>query len=437
MKKSKEILWLYSELPDLVARNIVDEAAAKRLQAHYGEVKRKSPMSLALTIFSVIGAVCIGLGIILVFAHNWDILTRGQRTALAFLPTILTLGLVGWVMRNKTLAAWRESAGVLNMLSVGATIALVSQIYQISGSISSFLLGWMLVTVPLVYILGSSMAAIFYIVGITVWGCYASGEGANPAWFWILIAAVVPYYRTRLRRGEKLLPAVLTAMLVSTLIIIGVSLHTAISGMWILLYSSYLTAVYLLAARGLDKPRIMLPDTLKRLGGFGVAVMAYILTFPWPWESVIDEHYRYYSASMSWPAGADYVILLVSSVMVVYIVYQAVLAKKDFESVAGGLPIMAALGFAIASTAGGEHWCAWIFSGYFLALGVIAIMTGVKERLLGRTNIGVFLVSLLIVTKFFEFNIDIITRGLLFIVVGVCFVAANMRLSAYMKKGAR
>jgi len=55
---------------------------------------------------------------------------------------------------------------------VGAAIALVSQTYNISGDRADFILTWMLLIVPLVYLMAATIPAVIYVAGISTWSCY-------------------------------------------------------------------------------------------------------------------------------------------------------------------------------------------------------------------------------------------------------------------------
>ena len=62
--------WLYRELQDLVVKGILTQETADRLRQHYGEVRSVSKTTVTLIILGTIGALLIGLGIILLLAHN-------------------------------------------------------------------------------------------------------------------------------------------------------------------------------------------------------------------------------------------------------------------------------------------------------------------------------------------------------------------------------
>jgi uncharacterized membrane protein len=152
-----QIRWLYNELPKLVGAGILSADEAERLRVHYGEVAESPKGRLALLVFGVLGSLLVGAGVILLFAHNWEQLTRPARTVIALTPLVCGQSLALWgVWTGRRSSAWRESVATLITLAIGAAIALVGQTYHIPGDPGAFLLTWMLLALPLVYLLEAS-----------------------------------------------------------------------------------------------------------------------------------------------------------------------------------------------------------------------------------------------------------------------------------------
>jgi uncharacterized membrane protein len=192
---SKNIL---QALPELVEAQVITPETASQIRDYYHRREGK-PANVLFIVFGILGALLVGLGIILMLAHNWDELPRAARTSLAFLPLVLGQGLGVYVLLRKAASlAWRESAATLLFLAVGASISLVSQIYHITtGNLSSFLFTWMLLVLPLVYLLRSSMVSLLYLSGITWYAAESRGllDVSSPSWFyWVLLVGLLPHY---------------------------------------------------------------------------------------------------------------------------------------------------------------------------------------------------------------------------------------------------
>ncbi|MCC5905706.1 MAG: DUF2157 domain-containing protein [Balneolaceae bacterium] len=187
------------ELPELVKADVISQETADRISSYYNMKSEQGSNRLYL-VFGVLGALLVGLGIILIMAHNWDELSRPVKTGFAFLPLVTGQLLCGYVFFKKPVSiAWRESSALFLFFSVGATLALVSQTYNIPGSLGPFLLTWMALCLPIIYVIRSSIVSLFYITGIT-WYASETGYWSYPpehsTYYWILLAGVLPYYYT-------------------------------------------------------------------------------------------------------------------------------------------------------------------------------------------------------------------------------------------------
>lgn len=70
------------ELPELVKNKVISEEVVFRIRHYYQSQQSETPNRL-FTVFGVLGALLVGLGIILILAHNWDDFSRGLKTSLA------------------------------------------------------------------------------------------------------------------------------------------------------------------------------------------------------------------------------------------------------------------------------------------------------------------------------------------------------------------
>ncbi|MFE3870611.1 DUF2157 domain-containing protein [Flavobacterium sp. ZS1P70] len=156
-----------NELQELLKVNVVTAETAEKIRQYFDEKQEENQNKLS-SVFGILGAIFVGLGVILVFAHNWDTLSRLIKTLLSFLPLIIGQLICGYSLLKKSEStAWRESTGVILFFAVGSSISLIAQVYSISGDLNSFLLIWMLLCLPLVYLLKSSIVSLLYLTGIT------------------------------------------------------------------------------------------------------------------------------------------------------------------------------------------------------------------------------------------------------------------------------
>jgi len=183
------------ELEELTKAEIISDETAEKIRNYYG--RKQSSSSGMLIAFAIIGAILVGLGIILIIAHNWDELSKPVKVAFAFLPLLIGQFLCGFTLLKKQgQTAWVESSSILLFFAVGVSISLISQIYNIHGNISTFLFVWSLLCMPLIYIMRSYAVSLLYISLITYYAVvsnytwsFSMKENIN---FWWMFLLVVP-----------------------------------------------------------------------------------------------------------------------------------------------------------------------------------------------------------------------------------------------------
>jgi uncharacterized membrane protein len=250
----RHVQWLYQELPKLVSAGILPPETADRLRRHYGDAEPGGGNPWALLVMGILGGALIGAGVILLVAHNWDDLSRSARVALAFAPLLTALALAAWVlMQRRDSAPWCEGVAIYWSLTIGSTISLIAQIYQIHGDTARFFLTWILLALPIVYLLRSNVAACLYLIGATAWaGCAADSYAAGTAlWYWGLLALPIPrmlrVWRERRYRWESALTGWILALCLC--VGTGFAFEGTMRGAWIGTYTGLLALMYLSGMR--------------------------------------------------------------------------------------------------------------------------------------------------------------------------------------------
>ena len=106
---------LERDLHELIEAKVIDKQTAGNIQQYY--LDKKAASNLLFIIFGVIGAMLIGLGVILLVAHNWDTMSNAGKAAVGFLPLIILQVICAYIIYEKfDKDSWRESATVLMML---------------------------------------------------------------------------------------------------------------------------------------------------------------------------------------------------------------------------------------------------------------------------------------------------------------------------------
>ncbi len=419
----KAIKWLYSELPELVKKSIITADTAKNIKKYYGEVSVKNKRDVALIIFGIIGALLIGLGIILLLAHNWEELSRPVRTILSILPLIIGQSLAAWTINSKSdSTAWREGTATFLTISIGASIALVAQTYNISGNPPRFFLTWMLLAIPLAYFLQSCVPALLYLIAIPVWTATYRYLGGNQHLFWLLLILFVPYYWQLLKKNRYSVSSTLLSwgITICIPIAIGISLKSWSTELWIIIYCSIVAISYQVGELWFAEAVSGWKHPYRRMGWMGSFLLSLLLSFDEVWDSIYSSN----QLTEYFPEA----ILAALTAVVSLILFGVLLTRKKsklFTMFFGMLPILATSGWVIARYMENPVIPAIIFNIYLFSLSVVIITAGIKEMLLSVVNIGMFMLSALIVVRFFDSDMSILARGIAFIVIGVGFLTAN------------
>ncbi|MBU0679725.1 MAG: DUF2157 domain-containing protein [Verrucomicrobia bacterium] len=422
---------MLADLPRLVSSGVIDSATAERLKAHY-EMQTAVVKNWVLILFSILGSLLIGLGIILLLAHNWADMPRLIRTMTAFLPLVLSQCLAGYVlMRRSGSTAWREGSGLVLMLSISACIAMVAQVYHIPGDIGLFVITWMLLGLPVVYVLDCTVPAIIYLVGITFWAGDLQYSWGHALAYWPVALLIAPYIYRQVRKNPYSPKSLLLLWTVSIALFfaIGITLEKVMPGLWIVIYASLVSCLYLIGGFWHSDAPSIWQRPFHTIGSAGTAVLAFIFTFEWPWKDIGWGYYRQGYQYIETFAVFDYVLAFVLPCAAAVLLVSSVRRKKSSSILYGCLPLIAIAAYAIGSAADSYLAAQMMFNAYLFILGLATVISGFRRMTLRIINGGLFILIALIAARFFDSNLPFIVRGLVFIALGTIFLVANIIVS--------
>ncbi len=431
----RAIRWLRAQLPGLVAGGVITSDNATAIDRHYREAESRAT-SFGFVILAVIGSALVGAGIVLLIAHNWDDLSRSTRCLIAFLPLLLAQVMGVFVLsRRDESPAWRESASIFNVAAVGTAIALVSQTYQIQGSLADFLGTWLLLSIPVVYLFRTTFGALAYMVGCAVWMVSRAGWSFNrpgQMFFWILLLLIAPFcVRVSLRERNGWRFRTLSIFLMGAAAV-GLGVTTEFTGHDLggVAFAGLCTTVYLAGMRWQeDGPRSL--NVLSVLGGLGIAAVAIVLSFEGSWHLRTGSVWNDLTVEKAMGVG---VALLFPAMAIGLAGWDALRGKIYYSIVAACLPLLAVTARLIAEVAPVNirradnpyaFSAAVLFNVYALALGIELLVRGIRVGSLARANFGLLVVASLALARFFDSDFSFVARGIGFIAVGAGFLLAN------------
>lgn len=427
--------WLLADLPELVATGVLSPEAAEALERHYAGKFPEEPRRTGFIFSALLGSLLISAGIILLVAHNWDFLSRPIRCGIAFTPLVLSQALAIFVLlRRNESAPWRESAAILNIAVIGTAIALVSQTYQIQGDFARFILVWMLLALPVVYLLQTSVGLSAYFIGAMVWVlCSKTGVffGTNPndLWVWPLLFLGLPAFVTMLRRNRNgygtLLAA--TALALATAFALGQTDEIGARSFWRCSFAAFWTVLYLVGVGFFKdwRPRRAHPFVL--IGWIAILALTVFLSFQdtWRthlWQSAVDSVPRHYPDVLA--VGIQIAWVLAALLLGAWVFWKEYSARLNLAPAACAPIVLVAWG--LAKRTKNPLVPSLLLNFFGLALGILTLIRGVRAGRIYEANLGMLIIAALAIARFFDSDFEFVVRGIAFIGIGLGFLVTNL-----------
>lgn len=419
------------DLQELLDKGVIEREVFDKLQAYYSS-KRKEKPNLMLLVFGVIGAILVGAGLILLIAHNWDDYPHSIKLLCAFGPLILGQMVAAYSIRNKPDSEiWKESSAVFLYFAMGACIALVAQIYNISGDAGTFFLTWNLLSLPLVFILSSSVNSLLVIAGLTNYAMVAGFLDGNykiPYGYSLLVILIIPYY-LKLRQDHKdsiLLGLHNWFLAISALCVLPTLMEVKSS----FLIIDYFTLFGLFAIIGVlffADHKYAWFNSFLIIAEMGGVCLLFILSFDGYWND---------STRTNWRLD-HFVNSLESAISIGFLIVSVLLLwayRKAFSWMQYGRYILFFVPFLIYCLRLSSNHSVILINLVLLCFGIWTIRVGATQRKLKVLNLGLSVISILIFLRFFDADISFVWRGIIFLLLGCGFFAANYFMTKKLKQ---
>lgn len=402
------------DLPVMVNEGVITQEDQDRILLWYREKKEEKPNRLFI-LLGILGALLVGLGIILLLAHNWDNFGKITKTGLAFLPLVISQILVSYALYRKS-ELWIESSATLLFFSVGTAISLISQIYHIPGNINNFLLTWILLCMPLIYLL-KSKALILLHLAFSTWWVVAAGYGyrSEIPWFFLLFSGwLVPAYYNFLRdKKESNMLTVLDWLLPASLTIALGTFIKSNESLGFLMYMLLFGVFYQWGCFERFKKNTVLQNGFLVSGLLGMIVLLLITSFKDVWKEVASEGIQ---------GGVETYSALVLLLLSILVFIKYIQNKEKLNLSHYAVFVFTAVFFVgeINTTL-----ATIIINILTLSLGLYFVWTGARNLSFKKLNLGLLVITALIVCRFFDTDLSFVFRGILFIGLGIGFFTAN------------
>ncbi len=415
MKKEK---WLLKEIESWQEREIVDEETACKLKSMYRPNKN---IGLLIVLFSIIGSLLIGMGIVLVSANNWWYsLPILLKTFIGFLPLLISQIVVLYVYRYKmTSVAFRESAALLNMAGVFASIALVGQIFHLPGDFTNYLLVCGILFLPTMLCMNAISPLIIYFWSAINGGVYFSDEaGIVISVIMLASGALFALKKCMTKSGKTTYLSLITV--ISALVWILVSALRCDCDLSIIIYSY---ALLLISSSHIYK---CCEDVFSIVGRICFLILTFVVTYQGLWGYKVE-----------FDSMAFLIVTILLTAVAIGLFVKNFISKKYclFSISTFVLLVIRILWCIFGLTKSPLDVIFMIVCNVILfALSILCIFYGARKIDLYNANIGMVTLCTLIVLRFFDSELPLSTRGVVFLILGVGFLLFNLYLVKTKKK---
>lgn len=426
--RRSSIKWLLSQIPQWEQNGWVSPEGAESIRNKYEpELSPDIIQKRIFAIIAVLGAALIGGGVILLIAYNWDAFDRGARVVLSFLPLLITQLLALYVLFNKyDSAAWREASAMGNIASIAAAIALIGQTYNIPGNLPGFLMTWLLLSLPVVLVLRASMSSFILVGQFLYWIAEVKDVGmlAYEAWILLALCLVVIIWLQFKEGREK--PVLNFLCGIAVTVCVFSSMETQGEDSFLLVTIPWLATIHFL---GFRNTHLVTGKVYLWVARIALLVFLFIFSFDDCWG--IFKPTRWGSSNLTQHISDLFVLglLYILSVVILVKMWKVFVAIR-FVYLA---PLLTMVCWILSLNDMPEVAAAAV-SLYAIGLGLALILPALEEQRTSRIQLGVGIICMILLLKFFDYDMSLLSRGIAFIVTGGGFLGLNYWLSRREKE---
>lgn len=417
---SKHHTWLHKQIDQWVGDGLMDGEMAQTLRRRYPLEGR----GWGRLILSSLGAIIFGLGVILLIAYNWEAMPKFAKLGVIFGSLTAAHGLALLVNRKGSAPAAAEGLHALGTMLFGAAIWLVAQIYHIEDHYPNAMLIWGLGALALGWALPSVTQALMAVTLLLVWQAMEVFDFANNLHGvpWLILIGVFPLFW---RLKSAVLGGTALIALLTSLTIVTIQLDEELPASVLLLVSTAAIGFARLL-EGLSDARLAQSASAFSLPGHAVFLfIVYLLSFPGISGELFD-------VRLQEPMVSGYFFgALATATLIWGWVLSAPASGRSRTWRVTDLVILAgcavAVFFSFEQLSGSGWYTALPFNLLLLAYSVLLIVFGSRQVRLHKVVVGCILLALLAAARYVDLFDSLITRAMVFFVVGgLLFAVGNL-----------
>lgn len=412
------IKFVLSEIPNLINEELLDVSSGERLTFYYKKLlaqKGENKSRLLTMILISFCALLVGGGCCMIIAHNWDKYGILPRLIIAFTPLIIG-SILSIISLNKS-PVWREAAGILQGLAIGGSIAIVAQVYNLGGTVFDFLQIWFLLLIPFMFVLRSNIltlmgCALYFSYLIT----FAESRSSYVTFALPSLLFLVPFSLLVWKIVKEPSSHIATVfryclliMLLQYFLIITDSISDSVIGCSLII--SVVCGLFVWGVESYKATRFFANPFM--IAGY-ITILIILCNFCNP-----GDHFDLYDFDNENSLSKLVVIGILGVVSWVYIALKIVNNRSYWYGFLLVIILMMTMHNDVTQ---------FTLTGLSVVIGLYGIISGVKNRSMLAVDGGIGVILGLILVYFFSSQLSILTRGIVFIIIGLLFGVLNLVL---------
>ncbi len=436
MAEKKQVEWLWREVDQWVRDGVVSETQKVEILGRYPAAV--SSVAWGTIIFSSLGAVIAGLGVILLLAYNWADITKVQKLTLV-LGSVLIAHLVGLHLfrgeeRRRPLG---EGLCLLGTMLFGAGIWLVAQIYHIDEHFPNAFLIWGLGALAMALSMPSIPQAILAAILLVVWGGVERVQFDSPMFVAPLLLALVIIPLASIRRSRLLLAVALPGLVLSYAFAVP---HDG-GQPWLVLSVLLSLSALMIATSYHVRRRGSFAEAsgLLAVYGWGLYIgILYLMSFP----RISHEFFGWDRSRLAWSYFVYWGIPLVACVAAWSLLVRDWLGGKverregelGVEIMLVPMTVILAMADLFYLRSFGDWMVAGPFNLVLIGLAASLMAVGCRRGMIRPTILGSVLLILVIVARYFDLFESLLMRGGIFVGMGALLLVEGVVYSRTKKQ---
>ncbi len=466
-----------------VEQGLIEPTQRERLREYYQleSLNRSAGGRFALVLL-IFGAVLVGLGVISFVAANWAGIPRSVRAlgCLALMVGLQVSGFQVWQRGSQRLGSTLLLAGELTL---GACIGLMAQWFQIGGSPAGLFLAWGVGILAMAYGLRHSLSGVLALIllslaAVTDLGEWGPGLGLyqSPFYPWLVMGLLFPlayWCHSRWILAMAVLNLGLALQLLSKgSATFGSVLHSSPEG-FTLLHLLGIAAVWGLGLwhqrhwprlkqillresseelpAGREATSELLADleqgldlapTAQWLASLGLGFLLYGWSFRFAWADRSADPLLFFRDPWALLSGAGLLLLTLwgwwqgwqekrsqplSAWLKDAAVLVCLLSLALLLWVSSGVPLDSASGVALA------FFAPWIVTLLLLGFSAVLCWEGLQQGLRGRFWQGLLGLTLVVLTRFFEYDTGLLLKSVALVACGIGVILIGLQFERRLK----